>query len=397
MKTKMKSSLIFLALGAMMMSAKAFSQQPSANTLLGTADIPSYIEGVPGLPGSLEEAAKRAFGGNFLQPDYQAMDNYYLPAEENIRRVQLQYEDHYKKQMEGATPDRAAINQEIERNPIIKSMGGVQAIQGMNQEEAEDAARQATEQYLADPFSASGVNSPGMTALYQKMMNDPAYAARFQQMSEQERMAELQKYMANDPAVVKTPEMARQMSRKETALNAMEINGRITEFTEAIQAAANAFGQGLQTIENPAGNHNEIDAEFKRKYNALPEVIAGEVGRIKDPEPEKKLRVETAVKHRERAAAEMEQITPLFQNLKEEYRRIAASYMEYIAANIHKVNGDMAGLYDGTNTELNLANFESSLLGLGLELIKQARTITGEMASWERQYMEVMRSYGQTN
>ena len=74
-------------------------------------------------------------------------------------------------------------------------MGGVQAIQNMSQGRPNKRLPIPPLSSLGRPFAASGVQSPGMTALYQKMMSDPAYAQRFQKMTEQERMVELQKYI----------------------------------------------------------------------------------------------------------------------------------------------------------------------------------------------------------
>lgn len=402
MKKDIRSTVSILAAAAIMIAAvQASSQQLIPNSLLGTADIPSYIEAAPGLAPSLAETARRAYGGNYLQPDHQSMDNFYGPAEEKIRQVQQRYEDFYRNKFGSTAPDMEAITQEIGRNPIVKGMGGVSAVQNMSQEEAEAAARQSASQYMADPFAANGVNSPGMTALYQKMMSDPAYAKRFEKMSEQERMAELQKYMAGDPVVANTPERIQQtnerMARRNKVTDAMEINEKLTEMHQQIYAVANAHAEGLRAIDSQPGNHTEINEDFNAKYNALPEIIAGEAGRQKDPELEKKLRTETAIRHRERAAANLKQYTVLLEELKAQYKQIAVSYMEFIAANAQRVNCDPAGLYDGTNTELSLANFESSLIGLGLALIKESRDHTRSLASYEQHYQEVMRSYGESN
>lgn len=402
MKRNIKSNIVILTIClAATANLPAFAQQPITNSPLGTTDIPAYIEGAPMLPATLEEAAFRAYGSNYLQPDHQSMDNFYKPAEDKIRLAQQRYEDFCRDKYGNTAPDMDAMKQDINRNPIVKGMGGVDAIQVMSQEQAEEAATQAANQYIADPFAASGINSPGMTALYQKMMSDPAYARRFEKMSEQERMAELQKYMANDPVVANTPERAQQakqqMAHRDKVTDAMEINQKVTEMTQEIFAVVNAFGERLQAIDNQPGNHAEIEADFNRKYNALPEIIAGEAGRQKDPELDRKLRIETAARHREFAAASLRQYLPLLGELKAQYVRIADSYMQFIAANIRRVNNDPAGLYDGTNTELTLANFESSLLGSGLDIIRQARQLTRNTATWEQNYQEVMRSYGRNN
>ena len=197
MKNNIESPVYMLAISALFLLAlPAFAQQPIANSLVGSTDIPAYIEEALGLAASLAETAQRAFGNDLLQPDHQAMDDFYRPVEEKYRRVQQQYEDFYKKKMDGAGPDMEAMNREIERNPIVKNMGG---------------------------------------------------------------------------------------------------------------------------------------------------------------------------------------------------------YRLFIAASAHKVNGNPADLYNGANTEFNLAGFEATLLGLGLDLIKKSRELTWSVAGWERNYQEVRRSYGGGN
>ena len=104
-----------------------------------------------------------------------------------------------------------------------------------------------------------------------------------------------------------------------------------------------------------------------------------------------------ATRHRERAAADLKQYSVVLGELKVQYKQIAASYMQFIAANAQRVNGNMADLYSGTNTELNLAGFESGLLGLGLDVIKKSRELTWNVAAWEQNCQEVMRSYGGGN
>ena len=90
---------------------------------------------------------------------------------------------------------------------------------------------------MADPFAASGVQSAGMTAMYQKIVSDPAYAARFEKMSEKEKEAELRKYMANDKPQIQTAAQVEEHRRKteQQTLQANKVRAAM-EFQQQIAA-----------------------------------------------------------------------------------------------------------------------------------------------------------------
>ncbi|MBK7870700.1 MAG: hypothetical protein IPJ74_08450 [Saprospiraceae bacterium] len=373
---------------------------------LGKTDFQSYLEAAPGLPNSIEEAAKRAYGANPLQPDVTALEKFFEGFYSKVENAENQYKSYADKlQAYGESQSEEDMIQkayaESDKNPILRQMGGAEKVSKMSQEEAEVAARAAAAQYIQDPFAGSGVQSAGMTALYQKIVSDPAYAAKFQNMSEKEKEAELRKYMSNDQPQAKTPQQMaqehqrfeQQMKDKNEVLHAMVINQKITDIQIKIGEVAQKYGEAIQAINNAKGNHIEINADSQQKYDKIPELSFDEAGRHKDPEQVKKLALETANKHRAFAISALKQYAPVLNELRSAYKQICADYLDFLKKNGYKVNGNMDDLFSGTNTELSMVSLELSLLGLSRHIADESKYLTKEIASWEKHYLETKATY----
>ncbi len=377
-----------------------FSQKTMAQqTLIGSTDIPAYIQEVKPLPDNLSEAMRRTYGTEQFTYNPPQVESFYKPLMDKLEAVQNRYQDFYAKKQQSASYTEDQAKADINKNPIIANMGGLDAVTAMNEEERKVAATKATAQVTADPFAASGVQSAGMTALYQKIVADPAYAERFNKMSEKEKEAELRKYMANDQPVAKTPDQMKahheqvkqQNAQADKVRNAQEIQLKMQAWSEQIQAASDAFAQNIAAIEKQPGSHDDIRASFIPKYEAVPIVELGEYGHDKDPEMMQKLRQEEALAHKLRAEAELKQSLVPFKKLQADYVKIAADYMIWIKANAGKVNGDMNDFFNGTHTEIPLSGFEMSLLNMAVNLVDQSEEYAAAAAQWERRYLELIK------
>ncbi len=401
----MKTIQIRLTLSAVAVCMTVWSSFAQTSPL-GKTDFHAFIEAAPGLPNSIEEAARRTYGTNPLQPDALALEKFFQGFYSKVESAEKQYETYANKlQAYGESQSESDWKQksyaESDKNPILRQMGGAEKVSQMSEQEAEAAARQAAAQYMQDPFAANGIQSAGMTALYQKIISDPAYAAKFEKMSEKEKEAELRKYMANDEPQVKTPQQMaqehkqfeQQQRQKNEVLNAMEINQKITDIQMQIQEVATKFGETVAAVDNARGNHADIDADYRREYSKIPEVVMGEAGRVKDPEQVKKLALATATKHRAFAVSALKQYGPALSELRSKYKQICSEYLSYLSKNGYKVNGNMNDLFAGTNTEVNLVNLELSLLSLSRHLAKESEQLTSEVAGWEKNYLETKATY----
>lgn len=395
----MKRNHLFLIGLLAVWSAPLFAQNATPG-LIGKTNFSAYIDEAPGLPATVEEAAKRVYGANnFIQPDYAAFEKIYQPFYDKMDGILAQYKAAYGgkiaayNEQEGEDGIRQSMEAEVSKNPIIAQMGGVGKIQNMSESEAKVAATQAAASYMQNP----GMQSAGMNALYQKVVSDPAYAARFQKMTEQEKEAELRKYMAGDQVTAKTPQQMaaeqkareQQNQQKNEVQNAMEIQQKMTDFQLKLSNVQATCEQEFAAISQSSNNHTAIENEYGKQLKAIPMVELGEYGHDHDPAKVQALKLETVTKHRTLAASELKQYQALLNKLRTEYKKIATEYLTYIHANSQKINGNPADLYKGTQTEWTVAGFEMGLLSLATDVAKHSEQLTKEVAYWEAQYQQV--------
>ena len=396
--TAMQAAGLFFALA--LQTIPAFAQNSASP--LGKTDFAAFYTEAPMPPVSMAEAARRSYGADWRNPDHFALDKFYQPFSDKVERAVDGYKQHYGPRMEAYYSQqneatlRTQAAAQANQSPILASMGGVDKASQMSEAEARAAAQKAAAEYIADPFAANGVQSAGMTALYQKIVSDPAYAARFEKMSEKEKEAELRKYMANDKPQVKTPaqmeqqhrEFEQQTRQSNKVRAAMEFQQAIADFSAKIYEVQSKYMQERNERLNAPGNHTEIEAEFSKKYAAIPEVVYGEYGRDKDIEQLTKLKLETAARHQAFAAVILKQDVEAIGQLKSNLKSVVAEYTQYFHTHKQDINGNLADQMQGTETESMFANFEMGLLGLAQELAKYSKESVQEAAQWEKNLLE---------
>lgn len=401
--TALQAAGLFLALA--LQTVPSFAQ--SASSPLGKTDFAAFYTEAPLPPSNITAAARLAFGADWRNPDHFSLDNFYKPFNDKVERALEAYKQHYADKMQAyydtqsEATMRAQATAQANQNPIVASMGGVEEVSQMSEAEARAAANKAAAEYMADPFAANGIQSDGMTALYQKIITDPAYAARFEKMSEKEKEAELRKYMANDKPQVKTPaqmeqqhrEFEQQTRQSNKVKVAMEFQQAIAGFTARIHEVQLQYAQERTERLNAPDNHTEIEADFSKKYALIPEVVYGEYGRDKDIEQLSKLKLETAARHQAFAAIILKQDVEAINKLKANLKSAVAEYTQYFHARKQDINGNLADQMQGTETESMFANFEMSLLGLAQDLAKYSRESVQEAAQWEKNLLETKQSY----
>lgn len=383
-----------LFIGALSLSSTAIAQTSASN---GGVGIPACLTEVALPPLTTAEAAYRSFGANLRNPDYQALDNFYQSNTDRIGQILERQSAALKNRLEAGTAgqDEASMRAQAmamaNQNPILAAMGGAENVAKMTPEQAEAAAREAATSYMADPFAASGVQSDGMTALYQKVISDPAYAARFEKMNEQEREAELRKFMANDKPQVKTAaqqqQEKQQLAKSGQIQVAMAFQQQYADLQSQIMDANNRFAEQRNAILTAPGGHSDIDAAYQKKYDAIPEIVMGE-GREKDPEQLQKLNREVAQAHKALAEKLLKRNQMLLTELQDDYQRIMAGYAGFYATYGPQIDpAPVNPLESGTDAETAAIQCEMTLSGLVLSLIDQAKEITREAAEWERNLM----------
>ncbi len=395
------SRLAACALFVLSFFGQSLSAQSNTGSPLGTANFAAFYTDAPTLPQTTSEAARRTYGADWRNPDIHALDNFYQPFADRLEHAVDEYKQYYSTrstayyETQNEETMRAQAMAQANQNPILASMGGAENVAKMTPQQAEVAARKAAAEYAADPFAANNIQSQGMTALYQKIAADPAYAARFQNMSEKEREAELRRYMANDKVQAKTPaqlqkdhaRFEQQMQESDKIRASMMFQQYSADMTAKISAVQTRHGQQHAELLASPGNHADIEADFSKKYAAIPMVIMGE-GREKEPVQTIKLYQETATRHREFAAKVLQQEAVLLGTLQNDYKRIAAEHIDFLKAHRHEVNGNIADQMTGTETESMLAGLEMGLLDLADDLAKKSKQSTKEAANWEKNWHE---------
>lgn len=401
--TAMQAAGLFFALA--LQTSNLMAQ--NTDSPLGKTDFAAFYTEAPLPPANTGDAARRNFGADWRNPIPNALDNFYQPFTDKVESAINVYKQYYAQKMEAyyGQQNEASMHAQAaaqaNQSPIIASMGGVDKVAQMSPEEARAAALQAVESYKADPFAANGVQSAGMTALYQKIISDPAYAARFEKMSEKEKEAELRKYMANDKPQIQTPAQVAAHQQKVEQQNqqankvrlAMEFQQQIVVFTTKIgEIQAQYIQQRSERLAAP-GNHADIQADFGKKYALIPEVELGEYGRDKDPEQVAKIQLEAAAKHHAFAATVLKQDIVALNKLKADLNSFAAEYLQYLAAHKQEINGNVADQMQGTETESLFIGLEGGLLDLALELVKHSKESVKEAAQWEKHLLETKSGY----
>lgn len=383
--------LILLLCGAWM--GRSSAQHP----LLGATDLLLPIDEIPGLPNQLAAAADRAYGSDLINVDPGTLDRFYQPYVQKAADRIKDYQDYTRQKMEaanGAGQD-AYLEQSIRNanaNPIIANMGGYEAISNMSEEERKAAALQAAGRYAANPTNGQSGQSAGMTALYQRVVSDPVYAQKFQNMSDAEKEAELRKYMANDQAPARPQaQIDEAQNLADRIRNTQAVQLKIAALQQQLSQVMQEFSLAVTRIEQRGRNHDALSEEMDIRYNAIPMVVLGEYGRDHDPEQVQALRLEMAVLHCDRAKEELTAFGNAWNNLRAGYREVAAEYQDFITENQAMIYGGVSpeDMLNGVNTEFPLLQFEASMIGLVTDLCQQAKELIIKTAIWEKAYQEL--------
>jgi hypothetical protein len=242
---------------------------------------------------------------------------------------------------------------------MIRRMGGVDQIQGMSESEREMAARNA-----AAASAASTGFSPFTEAEMQRMMRDPAYAqemvSKYEKMTDKQKADLVQKRLSEGSTDVSHEAFESQLKGRQNANDLILINTFIAEAQARLTDAFSAFDSKRNQVRRMPGSHDELDRKYEELYQKLPLVVMGE-GKVPDPEKAAELKLEYALKHRNRAAQELSEAQVECKKLISVVQSAIGDYREFLRKNGYRVNEAMNGVYDGANSELALAQLEMSI------------------------------------
>ena len=358
MKTSLNLLIIFLV-------ATTLQAQQNEQSILGTIDFYALLKAAPVLQQTPEQAFQYACNKNIncqgdspLKSQYEAFkkkaDMYAKNLQSSISSKSQAYYD--SKGSEGMYNDS---KKQVNQNELIKQMGGVDNVMNMSEKEREIAAKKA----MAHNVSSSSF-SPFSEAEMKRMMNDPEYAkqmaAKYNNMTEKQKEDLVKNKLETAAINVSNEEFENQMKKRQDATNTIDINLFISNTTSKMYKAGEIYASNIERLRNTPGNHSELNKNYELEYKKIPLIVMGE-GKIPDPQMVRDLKLKYASKHKERAAIELSQIHVYYKNLVTEINGAINDYNAFLDKNEYRVNGKMKNIFNGTNTELSLAQLEISI------------------------------------
>jgi hypothetical protein len=348
----------------------------------------------PSMPVSPAEAAKRAYGPDILaQEEPVALDSFYDPFYKRVAAAR----DVIKDAVANRSQNQEALGQrsiaQTEASPIVNRMGGIDKISNMSEEEMKHAAAQAVGSYQQSLAGGPTPSGGGMQAMTERMMNDPAYQARFEKMSKKEQEAEIQKYMGNaqapPPPVGETAaERRAKQAVKETTTVVAEQN-ELAAIIQRLREIDAEFAKKDEAIMAAPGGYDQIGNEIRSKIEKLPVVGTGEAGDFVDPAKLQVLQRELAARNRTRAAWELQQRAALYAQRKAQYKEVAASYTTWLKRNLGPIDSPTAQLLDDAKIEFAVS-CEEDLIGSSEKLAQYTTEATRHAAQYEVAYQKKM-------
>ncbi len=369
----------------------ALGQQPA--TVVGKSDLTGLLEAAPAIPANVESATAKAYGPKAAPYAKNQLDEAYDPffkraaAAHDVLKNAVAV--HAKSTQDAATVQKEAMAR-ANSNPLVSGMGGLDKIQQMNPEERQAAARQSAAAMQQNIITGNGRNSPEMQAMMQRVMSDPNYRAKLNNMSEAEQRAEIQKNMGTI-----APQTAEQHAKAQQSLQAgneiAQANALRAEMTQMMQHLGQIEVEWLrkdQAISNTSGNHDQIMNEIGDKMAKVPVIELGEYGHDKDPEQVQALELERAKRDRDRAAQELPERIKLYQQRKAQYQELINGYQAWLKQNQGRINTTPIEAFHNVNTEVSVAGYEEGLIGLSETLAKYSKKIVDETARYEMDYRD---------
>ena len=210
-----------------------------------------------------------------------------------------QYTQVYEKEGQAGLERRA--KEQSDKSAIVQQMGGTDKIMQMTEEERKAAALQAAANIQQNPSLVSGGSNNSMAGFAQKYQSDPAFAARFNKMSQAEKEAEMKKFMAENHAKNPVAFDAAQHEAQKNEINRNKNNAqakvefdllmkRTSDRLKAVSDRQISIGNKIEEI--ILAMKENVNAKFGPLYAAVPIVELGEAGHDKDPQKMMELRIQ---------------------------------------------------------------------------------------------------------
>jgi hypothetical protein len=355
---------------------------------LGKINFAVLFNAAPAIPATPAEAAKRTFVPGDANESTAPLEASYEPFNKEIAAAR----ETLQPAVESEPARREAMSHQAVANAnssaMIAGMGGIDKISQMSDEEREQAALQAVGN-VPQSSGAPPQAGAGMQAVMQRMMNDPAYAERFEKMSQAEQEAEMRKAMGAPMAQHSAAEERHALQGSEEAAAVKARVDQLQAIHQQILSVDSGFDKKDQAITNAPGSHDEIGKATGAKRAKIPLVEAGELGHIPDPVQVKALARDHATRNRVRADWELKQRANLYASRKAAYLEAATAYTNWLKLEPMHPTGSTAKLMLDSATNIAI-DCEVQLIKLAEHLARYGHDATLDAAHFELAFQKTM-------
>lgn len=308
---------------------------------LGKVNIYGLLEEVPAVPETALIAVSRTFGPNIMNSENGRLEALYQPVRAKVTREKDAISAYYQKRQKNTYGNEknleAKARQDINQNALIAEMGGIDAISKMTPEQAQAAARKAT-QKLMKQYAVLGSAPMGAT-----------------------------------PA----------MKNKDATAIVMQITQKMSDIQKHLYSIQEKLEDNIKSLQTSPGNFKELEDEYRKAFTEIPTVTMGEL-KDKDPAQVKTLTKKNAEKYRTRNEFELKHKLAWFSDARSKMKLGIDNYYHLIEL-FKKEELKMTDLYDKSNLEVSLSQFESNLMSLADYLAGISEKATHFAATMERE------------
>ncbi len=346
----------------------------------GDMNLYPIWEEIPSPIPSLPEASQVNFDAKYK--------SYESKVEMQQKQLSDMLQQHLGDQRDSKAEIMADARNMANRNAAVQKMGGADALMNMSEAERKAAGEKLKADMIKNPGAYTGTSDPGMQAMMQKMMSDPAYREKFSKMSEKEKQAEMKKFMS--PQIAPRNDVAYEASMKERddAKAAVDLNMLLSKTQGNMQEAAKPYAEGTNLAnEYYEGLYSQLRTWYKTQYDALPMEVMGETREKKGLAELDKFSAMMFYLIQKKEAATR---TILWTSLKNRTKIAFGEFNDFIG-NYPWGQKKGASLVDASYTEPQVANAVNSIYNEMLNLTRDSKSLTKKHKGQQEQFELIMK------
>ncbi len=237
-------------------------------------ELPSLV----GLVGEIPEPKLPANTKN-NDNEYELFVKKIQALQKEVKDKTLQYASITKKSPEQLQKE---AEHNLNNNPVIAEMGGIEKVKNMSEKERKEAAMAAAKK---NPY-LMGNNNPAMQAFMKKMMTDTKFKADYEKLPDNKKIEVYQQFVAAYGKSSTSEKTGKSLQDADKVRKVQEIEellaltfARMKEMTGQVAIQQTYSAKSFDELKK------KTDKKFKALYDALPVVEMGEYGRDKQTHP----------------------------------------------------------------------------------------------------------------